>query len=148
MSTYTQILYQIVFSTKYREKTLIKEDRILLFQCIWKILQRKNCHLYQVNGVEDHLHIITSLHPSQPLAMLVKDIKLGTHSLIKETGILKQFNGWQNGYSAFTYAIGAKKNLINYVRNQEEHHRTVPYLEELIALLKEHGIEFDERYLD
>ena len=49
---------------------------------------------------------------------------------------------------AFTYAIGAKKNLINYVRNQEEHHRTVPYLEELIALLKEHGIEFDERYLD
>jgi putative transposase len=63
MSTYTQILYQIVFSTKYREKTLLKADRPLLFQYIWSILQRKKCHLYRVNGVEDHLHIITSLHP-------------------------------------------------------------------------------------
>ncbi len=104
--------------------------------------------MYRVNGVEDHLHIITSLHPSQSLAMLVKDIKLGSNSMIKETGILDQFNGWQTDYSAFTYAIGAKKNLINYVLNQEEHHRTVPYIEELIALLKEHHIEFDERFLD
>jgi putative transposase len=148
MSTYTQSLYQIVFSTKKRERTLIKEERPELFKCIWGILKHKKCHLYRVNGVEDHIHIITSLHPSVSLASLVKDIKLGAHSFIKEKKVFKNFGGWQNGYSGFTYSIDAKNDLIEYVKNQEEHHKTVTYLEELIALLKEHGVEFDEKYLE
>ena len=82
MSTYTQILYQIVFSTKYRERTMIKKDRPELFQYISGLLKKKNCHLYRINGVEDHLHIITHLHPSVALADLVKDIKLSTTTLV------------------------------------------------------------------
>ncbi|MCB0741409.1 MAG: transposase, partial [Chitinophagaceae bacterium] len=57
MSTYTQILYQIVFSTKYRKPVLLKENRDKLFQYIAGILKNKNCFLYRINGVEDHLHI-------------------------------------------------------------------------------------------
>jgi putative transposase len=148
MSTYTQTLYQIVFSTKYREKTLLKENRSELFKDIWGILKNKKCHLYRINGVEDHIHIVTSLHPSIALADLVKDIKLGSSSFIKEKGIFHDFNGWQDGYSAFTYAIGAKDNLIEYVKNQENHHKIKSFREELIELLLEHGISFDEKYLD
>lgn len=148
MSTFTQILYQIVFSTKYRETTLNKEHRPELFKCMWGVLKNKNCHIYQINGVEDHLHIITSIHPSVALASLVKDIKLGSTSFIKEKKILPLFNGWQDGYGAFTYAIGAKNNLIEYVKNQEVHHRKKTFKEELIELLKEHGVEYDEKYLD
>lgn len=84
MSTYTQILYQIVFSTKNREKTLTKENRPDLYKDIWGVLKNKKCHLYQIGGIEDHLHIITSIHPSIALATLVKDIKLGSTSFIKE----------------------------------------------------------------
>jgi putative transposase len=91
MSTYTQTLYQIVFSTKYREKTLLKENRPELFKDIWGILKNKKCHLYRVNGVEDHIHIVTSLHPSIALADLVKDIKLGSSSFIKAKGIFEDF---------------------------------------------------------
>ncbi len=64
MSTYTQILYQIVYSTKYRRPTLVKENRSELFKYIWGILKNKKCHLYRINGVEDHLHIVTHIHPS------------------------------------------------------------------------------------
>lgn len=78
MSTYTQLLYQIVYSTKYRQPIMIKEHRPELFKCIWGILKNKRCHLYRVNGVEDHLHIVTHIHPSVALAALVKDIKLAT----------------------------------------------------------------------
>ncbi len=147
MSTYTQIIYQIVFSTKNRKRTLQKENREALFKCIWGILKNKKCHLYQVGGVEDHLHIITHVHPMIALGNLVKDIKLGCTSYIKEADLFASFGGWQAGYAAFTYSIDAKDNLINYVKNQEAHHQKITFKEELIELLKEHKIPFEEKYL-
>lgn len=147
MSTYTQILYQIIFSTKNRERTLTKINREKLFKYIWGLLKNKNCHLYRINGVEDHLHIITHLHPSVSLVSLVKDIKLASSQYIYQHGLFEKFNGWQEGYGAFTYSIKDKDRLIEYVKNQEEHHKTITYKEEFIEILQEHGIVFDERYL-
>lgn len=147
MSTYTQILYQIVFSTKYRDPTLVKRDRPELFRYMSGVIKEKNCHLYRINGVEDHLHICTHLHPSIALADLVKDLKLSATSHIKHDLLFPHFGGWQDGYGAFTYSIHAKNNLIEYIKNQEEHHRIKSYIDEYIELLNEHDIEFDEKYL-
>ena len=147
MSTYTQILYQLVFGTKNHEQTLKKENRQELFKYIWGILKNKKCHLYQINGVENHLHILTHLHPSVALADLIKDIKLASSKYIKEKDIFPYFKGWQNGYGAFTYSQESKDSLIKYIKNQEIHHKKKTFKEEYIDLLKEHGIEFDEKYL-
>ncbi len=147
MSTYTQILYQIVFSTKNRERTLSAYNRVELFKYISGILANKKCHLYQINGVEDHIHIITHIHPLIALSDLVKDIKLASSKFIKEKSLFKNFNGWQDGYGAFTYSIDRRTVLINYVANQEKHHVTTTFREEYIHLLNEHGVEFDEKYL-
>ena len=147
MSSYTQLLYQIVFSTKEREKTLSEDKRLDLFKYIWGLLKEKKCILYQIGGVEDHLHIVTHIHPSVAVSDLVKDIKLASSKHIKDNQLFSQFCGWQDGYGAFTYSIDAKENLIAYAKNQVEHHRKVSYKEEYIALLKEHHVEFDERYL-
>lgn len=147
MSTFTQILYQIVFSTKNREHTLTKPGRDELFRYISGVLKNKNCHLYQIGGVADHLHIVTHLHPSVALASLVKDIKLASSEHIKTNRLFPLFSGWQVGYAAFTYSFEAKDNLINYVQNQEIHHKENSYKEELIRLLVEFKIEFDEKYL-
>ncbi len=148
MSTYTQILYQIVFSTKNRKNVLHKNNREALFKYIWGILKNKNCHLYRINGVEDHLHIVTHLHPAIALANLIKDIKIASSAFIKEQGLFPGFDNWQDGYAAFTYAFEAKDNLIEYVKNQEAHHKTKTFREELIELLQENGVEFDEKYLE
>lgn len=147
MRTYTQILYQIVYSTKYREKTLEAENRKELYKYIWGILNNNKCYLYQIGGIEDHIHIITHLHPSVALADLVKDIKLASSDYIKNKKLFPNFNGWQDGYAAFTYSIDTKENLINYVKNQEEHHKTKTFVEELKELLIEYKLEFDEKYL-
>ncbi|HNL37563.1 MAG: transposase [Saprospiraceae bacterium] len=148
MSTYTQILYQIVFSTKHRGRTLKKEHRPALFKFIWGVLNNKKCHLYRINGVEDHLHIVLHLHPSVSLAGLVKDIKLASSIFIKNSGLFPMFDGWQDGYGAFSYHYSGKDHLIEYVKNQETHHQKLSFREELMALLLEHGVEFDERYLE
>lgn len=147
MSTYTQIIYQIVFSTKHRERVMIKENREELFKYIWGIIKNKKCHLYRINGVEDHLHIVTHLHPSVSLASLVKDVKVASSLYIKEKQLFEGFIGWQDGYGAFTYTVKEKDRLIEYVKNQEEHHKIKTFKEEYRDLLQEHEIVFDEKYL-
>jgi putative transposase len=77
----------------------------------------------------------------------VKDIKVASTVFIKSNGLFPMFSGWQDGYSGFTYSIKEKNKLIDYVKNQEEHHKTKSFREEFIELLKEHDIEFDEKYL-
>jgi putative transposase len=147
MSTYTQILYQIVFGTKNRTPCLKKQNREELFKYIYGILDNKKCHVYRINGVEDHLHIVTHIHPSIALADLVKDIKMASTEMIKETKLFPQFTGWQEGYGAFTYSIDRKEILIQYVINQEEHHRKKSFEEEYREILQKHKIEFNEKYL-
>jgi len=147
MSTYTQTLYQIVFSTKNRELSLVKEGREKLFRYVWGVLKNNNCHLYRINGVDDHIHILTSLHPSIALSGLVKDLKVASSKFIKENQVFPNFGYWQSGYGAFTYSYDAKNKLIEYIKNQEEHHKTVSFLDEYKMLLKEFEIDFDEKYL-
>lgn len=148
MGTYTQLLYQIVFSTKNRERTLIKGGREKLFKYIAGIIRNKKSHLYRINGVEDHLHIVTHIHQSVSIADFVKDIKIATSIMIKSEDLFPGFTGWQVGYAVFSYSIGAKYNLIRYVKNQEEHHRRRTFRDELIELLNEHDIQFQEKYLE
>ncbi len=143
----TQILFQVVFNTKYNERTMIESGQERLYKYIRGILKNKKCHLYRIGGVEDHLHIVTHIQPTVAPAYLVKDIKIASSDYIKTENIFPNFNGWQDGYGAFTYAISAKANLTEYVKNQKEHHKKVSFRDEYISLLKEHGIEFDEKYL-
>jgi REP element-mobilizing transposase RayT len=147
MSTYTQILFQIVFSTKNRERTMKTEKRVELYKYIWGIMKNKKCHLYQIGGIEDHIHIVTHIHPTISLSALIKDIKVASSEYIKKESLFQNFTGWQDGYAAFTYSLSEKDKLVNYVKNQVEHHKVITYHEELKQLLIEQKIEFDEKYL-
>jgi putative transposase len=146
MSTYTQIIYQIVFSTKDREQTLEYDSRNRLFKYMRGIINNNKCVLYNINGVEDHLHIITHIHPTVALASLVKDIKISSSKFIKEERLFSKFRAWQEGYSAFTYAIKDKEKLMKYVDDQIEHHKVISFEDELRNLLEEHQIQCDEKY--
>ncbi len=147
MSTYTPVLYHMVCSTKDREPCLAAERRPDLFRDIWGIIRKHNSQLYRINGLQDHIHILSSLHPTVALSDFIKDIKLGSSSWIKGSGAFPQFRHWQDGYGAFTVSWSERNALIEYIKNQEEHHRRRSFLEEYRALLKEAGIDFEERYL-
>ncbi len=147
MSVYTQILYQIVFSTSTETKHYSKQTGNYFSVMSGVYWNKKKCTLYQINGVEDHIHIATHIHPSVALADLVKDIKVASSIWIKEKRIFPDFSSWQEGYGAFTYSIKEKDSLMYYIKNQKEHHKKISYKEEYIKLLNEHGINFDERYL-
>lgn len=124
-----------------------KPRREELFKYIGGILKNKNCDALQINGVEDHLHILINLHPSIALASLIKDIKVSTHKMIKEKFLFPDFNGWQEGYGAFTYSSEALPNLVNYIQNQEKHHQTVSFEDEYLLLLEENSVVFNDKYV-
>ena len=146
MSSYHQIIYQIIFRTKLSQKTLKPEHNNLLFKYIWGIIKNKNCHLYRINGMEDHIHILTDLHPGIALADFVRDIKTASSIWLKDSGYFPKFTGWGDGYAALTYSFWDKDKLINYIKNQQEHHKIETFEEEYRRLLEEHNIKIDDRY--
>jgi len=146
MSSYRQILYHIIFRTKDSQKTLNLENSEELYKYIWGIIKGKNGVLYRINGMEDHIHILSDLHPSIALADYLRDIKTASSIWLKECGKFPQFNGWADGYAAFTYAYSDKETVINYIKNQREHHKTTTFEEELRKLLIEHGVEINEKF--
>jgi len=148
MSTYTQFLYQFVFGSKDHLPFMSSANQDILFGYIAGVLRKKDCHSYIVGGASNHVHIITHVHPSIAPAYLIKDIKAATHALaLRERNHFSYFPGWQVGYSGFTYHISSKESLIRYVTNQAEHHKTISYKDELIRLLKEHGVDYKDEYL-
>jgi len=116
--SYRQIFYQIVFGTKNREATIAEEHCEELNKYIWGIIKNKNCKLYRINGVEDHIHIFSDLHPSISLADYVKEIKVASSIWMKECNKFPKFKGGQDKYGAFTYSIKEKDMIINYIKNQ------------------------------
>ncbi len=146
-NTFTQIIYHVVFSTKNRQPALHEARREDLYRYIWGIHKNLNCHLHRIGGVENHIHILAAVHPSISLADYVKEIKTGSTKWIKAEGIFPHFDGWQDGYGAFTVSFEEKEVVIEYIKSQPEHHRTVSFQDEYQQLLRDAGIAFDEKYL-
>ena len=148
MSTFSQLLYQIVFGSKDYNPFISSENENVLYAYIAGILKNKNCHSYIVGGSPNHIHIISHIHPTLAPAYLIKDIKMASHEMMKEDRkLFSRFGGWQVGYGLFSYHISSKENLIRYVVNQNAHHKTITYKEELISLLKEHSLDYSVEYL-
>jgi len=147
MASYRQILYHLTFHTRNSSKVLHNNGNDELFRYIWGVMKNKNCKLYRINGVEDHIHIVCDLHPSIALANLVKDIKVSSSIWIKEKGIYPSFLNWAESYGAFTLSIREKDTIIKYVMNQQQHHKKETFRDEFMRLLKENNVDFDEKYL-
>lgn len=146
MSTYTQILYHIVFATKDRQPVLSDSRRDDLYSYMNGVMKNNHSRPVWTNGVKDHVHILLSVHPAVALARLLKDIKVASSIWIKENEVFPNFAGWQEGYGAFTYSLHDEPELIGYLKRQQEHHRKVSFKEEYRELLFDAGIKIDERY--
>ncbi len=145
--SYHQILYHIIFGTKFRKNTISPEHAEELYKYIWGILKNKKCTLYRLNGVEDHIHLLISLHPSVSLADLMKTIKVSSSIWMKQSNYFPDFTGWQDGYAAFTYSLKEKENLIRYIKEQKQHHQKESFLDEYKKFLNENQINFEDKYL-
>jgi REP element-mobilizing transposase RayT len=146
-NTYSQLYVQIVFTVKGRENLIAKDNREELHKYITGIIKGRDQKVLAVFCMPDHVHILVSIKPSIAISDLVRDIKAGTSNFIKEQKWVKGKFSWQEGFGAFSYSKSQVDNVVNYILNQEEHHKRKTFKEEYLDFLKKFDIEYQERYL-
>jgi len=143
-----KILVHTVFSTKDRRPFLRdKPLREELHRYLGGILTNHDCQPLIIGGVEDHVHILSTLSRTCQVAEMHKEVKRGSSLWIKTKGAEFQDFGWQNGYGIFSIGFSQIESVRDYIANQEQHHRKVSFQEEFGRLLKRYEIQFDERYV-
>ena len=145
-SSYTSLVYHIVFSTKYRKPSLTDLIRLETYKYIGGIIANKKGQLLEIGGTDDHIHILTSCSPTFALAEFTRDIKANSSKWLHEERQHRNFQ-WQTGYGAFTVSCSQVEAIRQYICNQAEHHRTRSFEDEFRAILQRHQIAFDEKYL-
>ena len=144
--SYTRICLHIVFHTKAGTRPLKPELREKIYPVIGAKIVELHSSLIAVNGTDNHLHCLVQLHPSITVADTVKKVKLALSAFIKDNCPQYNFRGWGSGYSCFSFNYRDMDQLLNYVNNQDQHHKKQSTKEELLELLKENQIEFNPEF--
>ncbi|MDE6309669.1 MAG: IS200/IS605 family transposase [Muribaculaceae bacterium] len=139
----------IVFGVKYRDAVLSPRLREALFQKICVVVAEygRSSQVVAVGGVEDHVHVLVTLSSKISIEDLVREIKSRTSRWINKLPEYGMRFEWQRGYGAFSYSQSARESVINYIANQEEHHRRTSFREEMDRLFKLYDIKIDPRDL-
>ncbi|MDQ3142214.1 MAG: IS200/IS605 family transposase [Bacteroidota bacterium] len=146
-NTYTQIYVHIIFAVKKRQNLISKEWRDNLYKYITGIISNKNQKLMIINGMPDHLHILISLGTDCRITDLVRDIKANSSKWINENKFVLGKFEWQNGFGAFSISKSQIDKVVNYIKNQEEHHKIKSFKEEYIEILDVHQINYKLEYI-
>ena len=144
---HVSLLVHFVWSTAARESWISNEWQDRLYAYLGGILEHKNAKLLCAGGMSDHIHLYTSLPSTLSLADIVNAMKANSSGWIHDTFPNHQAFAWQKGYGAFSVSKSAEAQVIEYIRNQAEHHRVRGFKEEYVEFLKKHQIEYNERYL-
>lgn len=146
-SSYCNLLYHVVFSTKGREPWLSEAIRPRIHQYLGGAIRSEGGIAIIINGTADHVHILAKLRQDKAVAKLIGEVKANSSGWISRT--FADFAGfaWQEGYGAFTVSESQMPKVQRYIADQEAHHRSAGFREELRELLKAHRLSFDERYL-
>ena len=145
--TCTRILVHMVFATKDRRPLIVAPIKPKLHAYMAGICRHLNCHLYALDGVEDHSHLVFDLSPTVSLADFANRLKAGATKWARREGGLLDF-GWQRGYGAFSLGQQNLNSAIRYVQSQENHHRRRSLADELGSFMRLHGMSLDSEFAE
>ena len=146
-NTYTQLYFHIVFAVKGRNNYISENWKSELYKYISGIIANKDQKLMIVNGMPNHIHLLIGTKPNCNLSDLIRDIKANSSKWINEKKFTNFHFEWQTGFGAFTVSQSVVPNVIEYIKNQEEHHRKKTFKEEYVEFLKAYQIDFKDEYL-
>jgi putative transposase len=145
--TYTHLLTHVVFSTSERAPFLSDAIRANVHAYIGGILRELRAAPIAIGGTADHVHIMASLPAELAISDCMRVVKTNSSRWLKEKWPERHSFAWQQGYGAFSVSESNRAAVIHYIQDQARHHQRVSFHDEFIALLKRHGVEFEEQYL-
>jgi REP element-mobilizing transposase RayT len=145
--SYLSVMVHYVWGTKNMEPLIRHDWQDNLYAYIGGIVKNKRGTLVCAGGMADHVHLYVALPATTSIAQLASAIKSNSSSWIHETiPKMKGFH-WQEKYGAFSVSKSGDKRVIEYIKNQKEHHRVRSFQEEFVAFLDRHGVKYDPKYL-
>ena len=136
-----------VFSTKNRVQNLKPEIHPELFAYLAAILNDEGHTAVKVGGHIDHVHMLFGLSRTMTIAKTIEKVKVSPSIWMKTKSSDLEGFSWQQGYGIFSVSESDVASVVSYIHKQAEHHATVSFQDEFRALMKEHGIPIDERYV-
>ena len=146
-STFTNLLFHIVFSTKLRRSLIHADTQERLYQYIGGLIREQQGKLIEIGGMPDHIHILARLSPTLAISDVLRNTKTNSSKWFNQTFQREGSFAWQRGFGAFSVSASNIEAVHDYIRNQAEHHKQLTFKDEFRALLQRHGIEFVEQYL-
>ena len=146
-NTYSNLFYHFVFSTKGRVDLIAPqiEDRVWAY--IGGIARKHDLTALKVGGIENHIHALIMAKPIQSPSQIAQWLKGESSKWIHETFPELSAFAWQDGYGVFSVSKSNVPEVIEYIKNQREHHTSQSFEDEYTSILKLHGIDPDERYI-
>lgn len=117
--SYTRFLYHIVFRTKCSLNTIPESHEKDLYAYILGFVNNKNAVLYRIGGMPNHIHMLVDLPPMLSVASFMQELKIATSKWLKTNSEFPDFQGWAEGYAAFTYSLKEKEIVINYIKKSK-----------------------------
>jgi REP-associated tyrosine transposase len=145
--TYSNLLIHTVFSTKGREPLITSEIKDELFAYMGGIIARLGGKSVLANGMPDHVHLLFEIPARASVADFMEKVKANSSKWVHERWSNHRGFAWQAGYAAFSISRSNIPQVRDYIASQEKHHQRRTFAQELIALLKNHKVEYDPRFL-
>ena len=138
---YIKVWIHLIWATKNRFPFLKKPIRAKLFSHIKENANNKNIHLDFINGFDQHVHALISLKADQAIAKVARLLKGESSHWVNEKQLTSPKFSWQEEYMAVSVSHSAVNRVRDYIKNQEEHHRTKTFAEEYQMFLDRYGFE-------
>jgi len=138
---YASNFVHCVFSTKDRRSLIPAIHTAELHAHLGGITQGEGFSLIAAGGTANHVHLLYDIPATCSLANAVQKLR-GCSFRWMGDGF-----SWQEGYGAFSVSPSQVEVVKGYIQNQEEHHRKRDFEQEFVSLLRNCGIEYDERYV-
>jgi putative transposase len=138
--SYISIWLHCVWTTKNRIPFLSDSIRVDVISHIYSNARTKGIYIRQMNGYNEHLHALISLGSSQNISEIMRNVKGESSYWINKNKLTKIKFVWQDDYYCVSVCQAHSENLIEYIRNQQQHHAKVTWEEELAKLVKEDNL--------
>ena len=145
-SSLVRIDIHLIFHVKAAGVNFRDEDLPQIFRYIGGIINGLGGIPIEIGGTTNHVNILTSLPKKMTLIDFVREIKAFSSKWLKQLDDHYIPFAWQDGYGAFSVSPSLIDKTVQYIRNQEEHHKTRSFNEEYRLFLEAYGIDYDERY--
>ncbi len=90
----------------------------------------------------DHVHVLVDLPTSLTIEEMMHLLKGASSHWINENNLLMRKFAWGRGYGVFSVSHSGVGHVAQYIAQQEEHHRTRSFAEEVQKLVERYGLQW------